>query len=35
MALRHNVETAAKAGFPLRTLACVGGGARQFTVESD
>ena len=26
--LRHNVETAAKAGFPLRTLACVGGGAR-------
>jgi xylulokinase len=26
--LRHNVETAARAGFPLATLACVGGGAR-------
>lgn len=26
--LRHNVETAADAGFPLATLACVGGGAR-------
>ena len=26
--LRHNVETAARAGFPLGTLACVGGGAR-------
>lgn len=26
--LRHNVETAARAGFPLKTLACVGGGAR-------
>lgn len=26
--LRHNVETAAADGFPLATLACVGGGAR-------
>ncbi len=26
--LRHNVESAAAAGFPLGTLACVGGGAR-------
>jgi xylulokinase len=26
--LRHNVETAAQAGFALRSLACVGGGAR-------
>lgn len=26
--LRHNVEAAAAAGFPLATLACVGGGAR-------
>jgi xylulokinase len=26
--LRHNVEAAARAGFPLATLACVGGGAR-------
>lgn len=26
--LRHNVETAAEAGFALATLACVGGGAR-------
>lgn len=26
--LRHNVEAAARAGFPLTTLACVGGGAR-------
>lgn len=26
--LRHNVETAAVDGFPLATLACVGGGAR-------
>ncbi len=26
--LRHNVETAARAGFPLAALACVGGGAR-------
>ncbi|MCS6826601.1 MAG: FGGY-family carbohydrate kinase [Caldilinea sp.] len=26
--LRHNVETAAEAGFALETLACVGGGAR-------
>lgn len=26
--LRHNVETAGRAGFPLAQLACVGGGAR-------
>jgi xylulokinase len=26
--LRHNVEAAGRAGFPLATLACVGGGAR-------
>jgi xylulokinase len=26
--LRHNVEAAARAGFPLASLACVGGGAR-------
>jgi xylulokinase len=26
--LRHNVDVAAQAGFPLATLACVGGGAR-------
>jgi xylulokinase len=26
--LRHNVEAAARAGFPLAALACVGGGAR-------
>jgi xylulokinase len=26
--LRHNIDTAARAGFALRSLACVGGGAR-------